>query len=342
MHATVRYTDCNPFAAFAAAGLAFVMLVNAAAADPGKWKHRGWQKTDFSKSAVEFDEIISGGPPKDGIPSIDDPVFAPAADITTLGKKEPVIRLEVAGELKAYPLQILTWHEIVNDTVGGMPVAVTYCPLCNAAIVFERIVDGEATTFGTTGKLRNSDLVMYDRKTESWWQQFTGEAIVGSQTGATLKMVPARVVSFSEFRSEAPDAPVLVPGNPGMRDYGRNPYAGYDSASTPFLYNGEMPDNIAPMVRVVVVRDGDGAPPMAVSMALLRRKGEMKLGDVTVKWTHGVNSALDSRRISEGRDVGAIRTTKTAADGSESDVIHDVTFAFAFHAFHPDIAILVE
>ena len=308
----------------------------------GEWRYRGWGKTDFSKTAVDFDEIMSGGPPKDGIPAIDNPVFRPATEIGDLGEKEPVIRLELAGELKAYPLRILTWHEIVNDTIGGVPVAVTYCPLCNAAIVFERIVDGEPTTFGTTGMLRNSDLVMYDRKTESWWQQFTGEAIVGSQTGAVLKMIPARVISFAAYRTEAPSGPVLVPNNPNMRNYGHNPYIGYDSASRPFLYNGEMPDNIKPMVRVVVVRAGDGKPPVAVSLPLLRQKGELALGDITIAWTHGVNSALDSSRISEGRDVGAIRTIRKGADGPDEDVIHDITFAFAFHAFHPDIPIIVE
>ena len=329
-------------AVWGAAGLAAVLFAAAASANPGEWRYRGWGKTDFSKTAVDFDEIMSGGPPKDGIPAIDNPVFKPATEIGDLGEKEPVIRLELAGELKAYPLRILTWHEIVNDTIGGVPVAVTYCPLCNAAIVFERIVDGEPTTFGTTGMLRNSDLVMYDRKTESWWQQFTGEAIVGSQTGAVLKMIPARVISFAAYRTEAPSGPVLVPNNPNMRNYGHNPYIGYDSASRPFLYNGEMPDNIKPMVRVVVVRAGDGKPPVAVSLPLLRQKGELALGDITIAWTHGVNSALDSSRISEGRDVGAIRTIRKGADGTDEDVIHDITFAFAFHAFHPDIPIIVE
>ncbi len=322
--------------------LILLQLAGAASADPDRWMRQGWKGTDFSKTSIDFSEVLSGGPPKDGIPSIDQPSFRPASQIETLGEKEPVIRLEVNGELKGYPLQVLTWHEIVNDTIGGMPVAVTYCPLCNAAIVFERRVDGEPTTFGTTGKLRNSDLIMYDRKTESWWQQFTGEAIVGSQVGSALKMVPARVVSFSAFLAEAPDAKVLVPNNPRMRDYGRNPYAGYDSSRRPFLYSGEMPDGIAPMVRVIVVKGDESKKPMAVSMALLRQKGEMMLGDVTVTWTHGVNSALDKSRIADGRDVGSIRTTMKAADGSARDVVHDVTFAFAFHAFHPDVKIMIE
>lgn len=321
-------------AAFSAIVALALLTSSLAWADPGRWK-REWGKTDFSKTTVDFSEIISGGPPKDGIPSIDNPKFLPAAKVDTLGENEPVIRFEINGELRGYPLQVLTWHEIVNDTVGGVPVAVTYCPLCNSAIVFERVVDGEPTTFGTTGKLRNSDMVMYDRATESWWQQFTGEGIVGVQTGTQLKMLPARVVSFSEFKSEAPDAPVLVPNNARVRRYGQNPYAGYDSAPVPFLYRGSMPEGIEPMVRVVVVRDGE-LKPIAISLPLLREKGEMNLDGITLEWRDGVNSALDRATIADGRDVGSVRTYRTGTDGQKQDLVHDITFAFAFHAFHPD------
>ena len=315
-------------------------MVGNATANPDAWKKRGWAETDFSKTSIDFSEILSGGPPKDDIPSIDEPAFRPASEIKNIAATEPVIRLEINGDLRAYPLQVLTWHEIVNDTVGGVPVTVTYCPLCNAALVFNRTVSGEVTTFGTTGKLRNSDLVMYDRKTQSWWQQFTGEAIVGSETGNELEMLPSRVVAFGDFVAEAPNGKVLVPNNPSMRAYGRNPYAGYDSAARPFLYNGEMPDGIAPMIRVVVIK-GRGNP-KAVSLVTLREKGEMKVGNITLRWTPGVNSALDSRRIAKGRDVGAVRAVRKGADGKEVDVVHDITFAFAFHAFHPDAEIITQ
>jgi len=145
----------------------------------------GW-KTDFSRHTVPFGEIQSGGPGKDGIPAIDHPQFLPPAKVRDLRPKEPVIELVLHGEARAYPLRILIWHEIVNDTVGGAPVAVTFCPLCNTAIAFVRRVGGKTLDFGTTGNLRNSDLVMYDRQTESWWQQFGGEGIVGRYTGTTL------------------------------------------------------------------------------------------------------------------------------------------------------------
>ena len=155
----------------------FVLAFCATAiANPDSWARQGWS-TDFTKHSIDYSEILSGGPPKDGIPSIDNPAFLPVSEIENLDDLEPVIGLELGGEARAYPLQVLMWHEIVNDTVGGRPVTVTYCPLCNAALVFDRMIDGKPDTFGTTGKLRNSDLVMYDRRTESWWQQFTGEVL---------------------------------------------------------------------------------------------------------------------------------------------------------------------
>lgn len=313
--------------------------IGTAAAQPNVWKNQGWAETDFSKHSVPFSEILSGGPPKDGIPSIDDPQFRPASEIEDIADNEPVIRLELNGDIRAYPLRVLTWHEIVNDTVGGVPVAVTYCPLCNAALVFRRVVAGEPTSFGTTGMLRHSDLVMYDRTTESWWQQFTGEAIVGERTGDKLEMVPAQVVAFGAFRAEAPEGKVLVPNDPDLRAYGRNPYVRYDSRSLPYpFFKGEMPEGINPMERVVVVHDGD--PPTAISLAHLRERREVKLQDVTVRWQPGVSSALDSAEIAKGRDVGSVRATRTLPDGSHQDVVHDTTFAFAFHAFHPEAEIV--
>lgn len=308
---------------------------DAARADPESWKRSGWARTDFTKAAIDLGEIVSGGPPKDGIPSIDEPRFEPADNIDNIPGTEPVIRLEIGGDLRGYPLRVMMWHEIVNDTVGGVPVAVTYCPLCNSAIAFERIVGSEPTTFGTTGKLRNSDLVMYDRATESWWQQFTGEAIVGARTGDVLKMLPVRVVSFDALKRESGDAKILQPAL-ASRPYGANPYEYYDSRAVPYpLFTGKLPKDINPMARVVVVRDGVDIH--AVTLAMLREKGRIDLGGIDVAWTEGVNSALDAGAIAGGRDVGAVRVTK---DGR--DLVHDITFVFAFHAFHPDIAILTN
>lgn len=304
-----------------------------ASASPERWQLEGWGKTDFSNALIDFGEIRSGGPPKDGIPPIDDPKFKPVREIADLAETEPVIGLEINGDARAYPLQILIWHEIVNDTVGGEPVTITYCPLCNSALVFDRRVDGTTLDLGTTGKLRNSDLVMYDRQTESWWQQFTGRAIVGKMAGTKLKTIPARLESFAQFKTRLPKGQVLVPGDATKRPYGRNPYVGYDTAKAPFLYDGEMPDGIDPMSRVVVVTVG--SEPKAIPLADLRKRGSYRLGDVTVSWKAGQNSALDTDQIKDGRDVGTVVAQRDTNEG-KADVVYDVTFAFVFHAFHPD------
>jgi hypothetical protein len=313
--------------------LAITVPATIAMAGPESWTREGWQ-TDFSKSSVEFDEIISGGPPRDGIPSIDDPKFVSASEVTDIGDREPVIQFGLGDDVRAYPLRVLMWHEIANDSVDGAPVAVTYCPLCNAAIVFDRRVDGRVLEFGTTGKLRSSDLVMYDRQTETWWQQFTGEAIIGTLTGKKLKLLPSRIVSFGAFQKAYPQGPVLVPNDPSFRDYGRNPYASYDTASVPFLYRGDLPEDIPAMARVVVVRTA--GEPIIVSLDKVRATGFEQDG-YRITFEEGVASALDHATIAQGRDVGAVRVTK---DGR--DVLHDVTFAFVAHAFHPDVTIVTD
>jgi hypothetical protein len=321
--------------------LIFMMAVMPAAASPEAWKAEGWNRTDFSRTSVPWSDILSGGPPKDGIPAIDDPKFEAVPSIADLAPHEPVIGLDVGGDARAYPLRVLIWHEIVNDTVGGKPVTVTYCPLCNSAVVFERSVNGQVLDFGTTGKLRHSDLVMYDRQTESWWQQFTGEAIVGEMLGRVLKLVPARLESFADFKSRHPQGKVLVPGNPGLRDYGRNPYAGYDSSIKPFLYAGDLPEGIDPMARVVVAKP-PSRPPVIVALTHLRDKGILTIGSLAFSWRAGQASAVDATDIAHGRDVGTVEVHDTADPAGPRLIPYDVTFAFAAHAFHPDITILQE
>jgi hypothetical protein len=319
------------FALLGAAAFVWLVVVPVASADPDYWRWE-WPQTDFTKASVDFDEILSGGPPKDGIASIDDPQFVPVSEMHDLGPKEPVIGLVINGDARAYPLRVLTWHEIVNDVVGGVPVVVTYCPLCNSAIVFDSRVDGVATEFGTTGKLRNSDLVMYDRNTDSWWQQYLGVGIVGEQTGKELRMLPSRLESWERFAARHPDGQVLVPNNPGLRPYGGNPYVGYDSARQPFLYRGEYPEGIAPMARVITVGD------KAWALDLLQEAGRLETDSLVITWEPGQNSALDSQAINQGRDVGNVLVQRQGPKGLE-DVPYDVTFAFVFHAFYPDGAL---
>jgi len=314
--------------------VAALLVAAPALAGPDEWRAE-WPKTDFTKAAVSFDEILSGGPPKDGIPAVDDPTFEPVAKVT-LPDREPVIGFAIGDDIRAYPLRILMWHEIVNDTVGGVPVTVTFCPLCNAAVVFDRRLDGRVLDFGTTGKLRNSDLVMYDRQTESWWQQFLGEGIVGALTGKRLKILPARIESFARFRARAPQGKVLVPALAGMRRYGTNPYAGYDGLASPWLYRGDLPTTIAPLARVVTVGKE------AWSLDLVRAKGTITKGDLVIHWEPGQASALDTPIIAAGADVGNVTVQRRRTDGKLEDVVYGVDFAFAFYAFYPDAPIHIE
>ena len=168
---------------------------------------RGDWRTDLSKKSIDLAELKSGGPPKDGIPAVDRPKFVmPAQASAWLSPKEPVMVVEHAGEARAYPLQILMWHELVNDQIGDLPLLVSYCPLCNSALVFDRRVDGKVYDFGVSGMLRNSDMVMYDRQTDSLWQQIGGDAIVGTMTGKKLKLLHSQTVSFENFARTFPRA----------------------------------------------------------------------------------------------------------------------------------------
>jgi hypothetical protein len=268
-------------------------------------------RTDFARHTVPLEEIVSGGPPKDGIPALDNPRFTSVAEADSwLSERDPVVLVEQGDQAKAYPLQILIWHEIVNDVVDGRPLAVTFCPLCNTALAFDRRLDGSTLDFGTTGRLRHSDLVMYDRQTESWWQQATGEGIVGVHAGRRLEFVSAPVVSWETFKSTHPGGYVLSRRTGYDRPYGQNPYTRYDDAGGSPLrsfFRARRDDRLPAMERVVAV--SLGGEDVAYAFALFRERLAIndKVGDVPIAvfWKPGTASALDQRRISEGRDVGS-------------------------------------
>ena len=266
-------------------------------------------KTDFSKISVPPEEIVSGGPPKDGIPAIDSPKFESiAAASEWLRDSEPVVVVEHGEAVKAYPLAILIWHEIVNDNVGGQPVAVTYCPLCNTALVFDRRVAGRTLDFGTTGRLRHSDLIMYDRQTETWWQQAVGVAIVGELLDTMLDLVPANTFAWATVKALHPDALVLSRDTGHRRDYGRNPYVGYDDPAgspIPLFFRAETDPQLPAMERIVALDVGDGwAVPFGRLSELSVVNDEVEDLSFVVVWTPGASSALDRSRTGAGRDVG--------------------------------------
>ena len=298
---------------------------------PPPFRTRGFS-TDFSRRTVEWDSILSGGPPKDGIPAVDSPVFESlAAGDEWLEDVDPVILFSHGDVSRAYPLSILIWHEIVNDEVDGQPVSITFCPLCNASIAFDRNFDGQILDFGTTGRLRNSDLIMYDRQTETWWQQFTGEGIVGKYAGEQLNFLTSQVLSWKDFKGAHPDGEVLA--RPNMpRNYGYNPYVGYDSTSRPFLFQGTPDSRLAPAERVLGLTTETEA--IAYPFTLLEEAGVVhdSFGGVELAVFHkaGLASALDSSVLSKGRDIGAVAvyerqvgdqllTFSPNADGTFSD-----------------------
>jgi hypothetical protein len=203
-------------------------------------------------------------------------------------------------------LQILTWHEIVNDTVSDIPVSVTFCPLCNASIVFDRRFEDQILDFGTTGLLRHSDLIMYDRQTHSWWQQFVGEAIVGEFTGGRLQRIESSIVSFSTFADAYPEGSVLGRDTGSQRPYGKNPYPGYDDInSSPFLFRGPTDGRLPPMERVLGVRIGDHSRIYPFSRLDSGALIEDRIGDTAflVARTGNLLSALDQREISDSVQV---------------------------------------
>ncbi|MDJ0753063.1 MAG: DUF3179 domain-containing protein [Ardenticatenaceae bacterium] len=285
--------------------------------------------TNWERRLINTDELLSGGPPRDGIPSIDDPQFISFGEAEEwLADNEPVIALEVNGDARAYPLQIMTWHEIANDTVGGVPVVVTFCPLCNSALVFDRRVDGETLEFGVSGLLRNSDLVMYDRTTETLWQQFTGDSLIGDLVPKRLNFLSTQLISFADFKNSFPDGIVLSRETGFNRAYGNNPYAGYDTYQHPLsaggnltLFAGEVDGRLGAADRVVTLSLEEQGIDIAYPLAVLSEVGvihDAPAGiDVVVFHKPGTASALGSQVIAEAADVGATGVFNPIVDGQK-------------------------
>ena len=308
--------------------------------------------------------------PPDAIPALEDPAFEAVSEASWLEPVEPVLALEIAGDARAYPLRIMTWHELVNGTVGGVPVTVSYCPLCNSAVAYDRRLGERILDFGTSGALFNSALVMYDRQTESLWSHYTGQAVVGHLTGAVLDLIPVQTVSFEAFAAAHPDGQVLSLDTGHFRQYGQNPYEYYDTSSRPFLFSGPFDERLEPFTRVLALRDGsDGA---VIPHDVLAEKRVVSFSfagrDLVALFEPGTASALDTSWIADGRDVGATGVFVgplglsaspeggfvDAATGVDYDILgrpsqgnetlepveHLDTFWFAAAAFYPDASII--
>lgn len=284
--------------------------------------------TDGTKHSVPLNEILGGGPAKDGIPSIDNPKFVSIVDASKfLNDSEPGIALDINGTARFYPFQILVWHEIVNDTINGQRVLVTYCPLCLSGIVFDPLVQDERVEFGTSGKLWNSNLVMYDRKTDSLWSQILGEAIVGELTGTQLKVLSSDMVRFGEFKKQYPQGTVLSRDTGTTRFYGQDPYGDYYTTPGTYFPVGKKDDRLGDkdfVLGIVINGKAKAYWPEAVK----------KAGEITDQFEGKTILAKYEK------DIDAVRLFEKKADGTVERINPFGAFWFSWAAAHPETELL--
>jgi hypothetical protein len=279
-------------------------------------------KTDSRgvKYIVDPSKILSGGPPKDGIPSIDNPKFVSVSEADRwIQDNELVLAINYRGVKRVYPFQILVWHEIVNDTIAGDPILVTYCPLCGSGIAYRRELDGEAVEFGTTGRLYNSNLVMYDRKTDTWWTQIDGKAIVGELTGRELTEVSIDTVTWREWKAEHPDSEVLNQDTGFTRPYGRDPYGTYYEDSF-LMFPVENEDQRIHPKTVIFGIEVHGVY-KAYKEEDVIQKGNFE-------------DSVAGVRIQVNRDAAGVVTFTDLDSGRK--IVKERDFWFAWYAFHPE------
>ena len=281
----------------------------------------GFFATDWTRQTIDPEELLLGiqsEDPRDRIPPIDTPRFEPLASATWLSEREPGALVQFNDEVRFYPLSILTRHEIVNDRFGDVPVVVTFCPLCNTAITFDARVDGQALRFGVSGLLRKSDLVMWDDKTTSLWQQITGEAVIGEFAGTQLDLIPTSIVSYGDALGNFPDALSLSRDTGFNIAYGSNPYVGYSSSSRPFLFDGETNDRFPALSRVVGVSLGesDKAYPFSLISEMRAVNDELDGVPIAVLWGGDTADALDSSAIADSQSIGSGIAFSREVDGT--------------------------
>ncbi len=272
----------------------------------------------LDNATISVGDIRAGGPPRDGIPSIDRPKFVPAARVRFLAADDLVVSFTHQGETRAYPLRILVWHEIVNDRIGGLAINVSYCPLCGSAMVFDRTFEGRTLEFGVSGLLYQSDVLMYDRQTESLWSQLAMAAVSGPQAGRPLRLLPARHLTWQAWRAEHPDGLVLSTDTGYDRDYARLPYGGYEKTPRlmfPVKFNRQDLPTKAWIAGVVVNGVARAYP-----------RDQLPAGQVVEDTVGGTPLRIRYDRAS--REV-------TVTDGEGAPVPHTPAYWFAWQAFHP-------
>ena len=277
---------------------------------------------DVSNAIIPASEILAGGPPKDGIPALSDPELIDAEAASYLKPDDRVIGVTMDGISRAYPIAILNWHEIVNDTINDQRYAVTFCPLCGTGVAFYSDIAGSTTDFGVSGLLYNSDVLLYDRETESLWSQIMSQAVAGKLVGEKLKAFPVSHTTWRDWVKQHPDTQVLSTDTGYSRDYSRNPYRGYEqSRQLYFGVNQRAPDTYHPKEQVIGL-EIDGVY-KAYPFAELEKNNQTQFKDSI----NGVSITIDWD--SENRSVELFDSSGKRIAGIQG-------FWFAWFAFHPD------
>ena len=273
----------------------------------------------FPNALVDRERIVSGGPPPDGIPPIDDPRLEAVAEADWIDPDEAVLALEIDDEARAYPVRVMIWHEIVNDELGGIPVSVTYCPLCSSGIAFDRRLDGALLDFGTSGALYQANLVMYDRQTESLWTQFDGRAVIGERIGQELERLPLATVAWADFARLHPAGTVVSQETGFDRPYGQNPYSSYEGRDEPVpgFFNGEADSTLPAYERIIGLEVGNTAVAVLAGDVAVDGVIETVADGVplTVWHVDGLASPLSGQEIGEGERIGATEVFEARVGG---------------------------
>lgn len=304
----------------AAIGMATLLSLSSVAWGGGPTMN-GFRVGDAS---IPLDQIRHGGPPRDGIPSIDAPRFVPAHEAGFLKPADRVLGVARGAIARAYPIAILNWHEVVNDDFDGERVAVTFCPLCGTGMAFDARVNGQALVFGVSGLLYNSDVLLYDRQTESLWSQIMAEAVTGPMQGTRLEFLPTAHTTWAEWRERHPHSEVLSPDTGFRRDYGRDPYADYVDSEDLMFPVRFRDERFHPKEQVIGV-SVDGSH-KAYPFSRLARAGSGLIED-----------EIAGQRIRIEFDPQARTGRVTDAEGRELPSL--IAFWFAWVAFHPETAV---
>ncbi len=279
---------------------------------------------DLSNATIPVDKILGGGPPRDGIPALHDPKFIGVKQADKFMRADdPVIAVEINGSRRAYPLRILVWHEIVNDEVAGRPLAVTYCPLCGTAMVFDADVNGRHLTFGVSGLLFQSDVLMYDRQSESLWSQLAMKSVSGPQVGTKLKLLPSRHLTWSAWKKEFPDGEVLSRKTGYNRDYNRDPYQGYESVDRTMFPVPSHRKELKNKDWIAGVIVGNAAAAFPLKSLRKEKTATLRLGEATLQ-AH-LDPEGDEARVTVLESGAILPVTKS--------------YWFAWQAFYPDTAL---